>query len=127
MGRQAARYFAYSKNLLVGIVLGVLSVSLMSLVAAGLFGMFFINREYGWMVIAGMVGYAVLRLFRAIHGSGCHCQLCHGPVLVNRDCNKHRDAKRYPLLSYRRSLLVDVAVKGKFNCMYCGTPYRVWR
>ena len=124
---QSARYFAYSNSLLVGILLGALSFSLMFVVVAGLFGMLFVDRVFGWMVIAGMGGYGLLRLLRSIHGRGCHCQLCHGPVLVNKDCNKHRDARRYPLLDYRRSLLIDAAVKGQFNCMYCGTPYRMWR
>ena len=124
---QSPRYYAYSKSLLVGILLGALSFSLMFVVAAGIFGMIFVDRVFGWMAITALGGYIFLRLLRAIHGRGCNCQLCHGPVLANRDCNKHRDAHRYPLLDHRRSLLIDAAMKGQFNCMYCGTPYRMWR
>ena len=124
---QAPRYFAYSKSLLVGILLGALSFSFILVTVLGMFAMVFVDRVFGWLAISGLVAYIVLRLIRAIHGRGCQCQLCHGPVLVNKDCNKHRDARRYPLINYRRSLLIDAAMKGRFNCMYCGTPYRMWR
>lgn len=124
---QAARYFAYSRSLLIGLLLGALSFSFMLAAVLGIAGMVFVDRVFGWLVLVSVIGCVGLRLVRAIHGRGCHCQLCHGPVLANRDCNKHRDARRYPLMSYRRSLLIDAAVKGQFNCMYCGTPYRMWR
>ena len=127
MRTQAARYFAYSKSLLVAILLGALSLSCMMMGLLGSAAMVAVDRNFGWFAIGGIVGYSLLRLFGAAHGRGCHCQLCHGPVLVKKECNKHRDARRYPLMSYRQSLLIDAAVKGQFNCMYCGTPYRMRR
>ena len=127
MGTQSARYFTYSKGLLVGMVLGSLSAACVLLVLLGIGLMVSFDRGYGWVAIAGLLGFVLLRLCRAVQARGCSCQLCHGPVLMNKDCNKHRDARRYPLLGYRKSLMIDAAVKGRFNCMYCGTPYRMWR
>jgi hypothetical protein len=127
MRAQAARYFVYSKTLLVAIMLGALSASCLSIVVLGLVAMVFFDRHFGWLVLVGVCGAVVSRLVLALQGRGCPCQLCHGPVLVDKNCNKHRDARRLPLLSYRQSLMVDAALRGRFNCMYCGTAYRMWR
>jgi hypothetical protein len=127
MRAQAARYYTYSKSLLVGILLCALSFSFMTLIILGLAAMILVDRHFGVIVVAAVAAYVILRMIRALHGRSCRCQLCHGPVLVSRDCTKHRDARRYPLMSHRQSLLVDAALKGRFNCMYCGTPYRMWR
>ena len=124
---QSARYFAYSKSLLIGVLLAAVSFSFLVVALLGVVGLLLFDRVFGWMAICGLGAYIALRIVREIHGRGCNCQLCHGPVLSNKNCNKHRDARRYPLMSYRRSLLIDAAVKGQFNCMYCGTPYRLWR
>ncbi len=113
--------------MLAGIFLWALSIAFLLVAALGLVGMVVFDRYFGWWAIGGLTCYGILKLVRAIHGRGCQCQLCHGPVLSSKDCNKHSDARRYPLMSHRRSLLIDAAVKGQFNCMYCGTPYRMWR
>ena len=124
---QAARYFVYSKTLLVGIMLGAVSASCLTVAAVGLLAMVLFDRHFGWLVITGVFGAVASRFLLALQGRSCPCQLCHGPVLVDKGCNKHRDARRLPLLSYRQSLMVDAALKGRFNCMYCGTAYRMWR
>lgn len=124
---QSARYFAYSRSLLIGISLWTLSVSFLIISVLGLVGMVTVDRSFGLWAIGGLLCYCLLRLVRAIQGRGCQCPLCHGPILVSRDCNKHSDARRYPLLGHRRSLLIDAGLRGQFNCMYCGTPYRMWR
>jgi len=127
MRAQAARYYLHSRSLLVGIMLGALTLSCLGIVALGLVAMIGVDRHFGWLVLMGLCGAVASRLMLAFHGRGCPCQLCHGPVLQDKDCNKHCDARRYWPLSYRQSLLVDAALRGRFNCMYCGTPYRMWR
>ncbi|MGI9240229.1 MAG: hypothetical protein ACR2RV_05480 [Verrucomicrobiales bacterium] len=124
---QAARYFLYSKSLLVGIMLGAVTASCFAIIVCGLAAMILFDSHFGWLVIMGVLGAVGSRLLIASLARGCPCQLCHGPVLIDKDCNKHRDASRYAPLSYRQSLLVDAALKGRFNCMYCGTAYRMWR
>ncbi len=74
-----------------------------------------------------LVGYglAVLAivsiLIQWIAGSRARCPLCMTPVLVKKECSKHRHSK--PLLgSYRLPVALGILFRGKFICPYCHEP-----
>lgn len=77
-------------------------------IALGLLGVFVLLRGVAWYITHDL-----------------RCQLCHGHVLRDRGCHKHRDAAKLPFLSHRLSAAVMVVVKRAFNCMYCGTSFRL--
>ena len=74
-----------------------------------------------------LVGYGLVLLtilsivFQWLAGSRARCPLCMTPVLVKKDCSKHRHSK--PLLgSYRLPVALGILFRGKFVCPYCHEP-----
>ncbi len=55
------------------------------------------------------------------------CPLCHGTPLHSRPCPKHRLANRWPLLTYRATTVLCMLTTLSFRCMYCGTPFRLFK
>jgi hypothetical protein len=49
------------------------------------------------------------------------CPLCLTPVLSEKSCSKHRQAKTF-LGSYRLRVALSVMFKGSFRCPYCNEP-----
>jgi hypothetical protein len=39
--------------------------------------------------------------------------------------SKNRDATKWPGLGYRTSAVLSIFFTGRYNCMYCGTPFRL--
>ncbi len=95
------------------------------LVALGL--TFLVDPSYGKLFVVLALIYVFVLAIRWIHGSNVSCPLCHGRILHHSKCHKHRDARRVGLFGYTSSLFVDILLKGKFTCMYCGTPFRMRR
>ncbi len=50
-----------------------------------------------------------------------NCPLCLTPVLANKDCVKHRNAKTL-LGSHRLRVAVSLLFTRRFRCPYCGEP-----
>ncbi len=55
------------------------------------------------------------------------CPLCRGTPLHNQRCFKHRLAQRWPLLTYRATTVLRILTTLRFRCMYCGTPFRLFK
>jgi hypothetical protein len=55
------------------------------------------------------------------------CPLCHGTPLHSRPCPKHRLANRWPPLTHRATVVVRILTTLSFRCMYCGTPFRLFK
>lgn len=85
------------------------------------------QRELGLWAIGVLGAFALMRLVVFILAPGLHCTLCHGTVVHSRGCRKHDKGTKLPLLSHRASTALSVFFTGRFRCMYCGTPFRVWR
>lgn len=70
----------------------------------------------------GLVMLTILAIFiQWLAGSRARCPLCMTPVLVKKECSKHRHSK--PLLgSYRLPVALGVLFRGKFVCPYCHEP-----
>jgi hypothetical protein len=56
------------------------------------------------------------------------CPLCHGTPLHSRfGCRKHRLADHWPPLTYRTAVVLRILVSLSFRCIYCGTPFRLFK
>ncbi|MEO5714609.1 MAG: hypothetical protein ABIT37_14075 [Luteolibacter sp.] len=52
------------------------------------------------------------------------CPLCLTPVLANKECSKHRHARKL-LGSHRLRVALAILFKGSFRCPYCHEPTSV--
>jgi len=83
------------------------------------------DRGLGFVALGFLAGFVILRALAWCFTHNLRCQLCHGHVLRDRGCHKHRDATKLPLLSHRLSTAMMVVVSRAFTCMYCGTLFRL--
>ena len=84
-----------------------------------------LKRERGVHFLGCFGAYLLVRLVTFVHAMRLKCPLCHGPVLHQKRCHMHRNARRIAFLSYRVSTILDILGDGVFSCMYCGTPFRL--
>ena len=123
----AARHCKDAKKVVFAIFVWLLSVMIVVTGFISLYLMFTKDRSYGMLFLVALGAYLVLWTFRFLMNRSLSCQLCHGPILQSRRCRKHRDAKRYGFLGYTQSILIDATLRGRYTCMYCGTPFRLLR
>lgn len=85
------------------------------------------TNDRQWMVYAagGLVLFIVFQIARYSNGLSTHCPLCHGTPLHEKRCHKHRLANRFLFFGHKTSTVLSILTRGKFNCMYCGTPFRL--
>jgi hypothetical protein len=80
-----------------------------------------------WMVYAlgGLITFLIFQV--AAYSNGLHttCPLCHGTPLHEKRCRKHRFANKFLFFSHKVSTVLSILTRGRFNCMYCGTPFRL--
>ncbi len=102
-----AAWLLFLKLLMPAVVLGVLA-----------FGLYANDSEL--VVIA--IGFGVLTFLVAILqwllASRSRCPLCLTPVLMNKGCSKHRNA-RTVLGSHPLRVALAVTLKDSFTCPYC--------
>ena len=56
------------------------------------------------------------------------CPLCHGyPLHSRHGCHKHRLASRWFPLTHRATVVLRILTTFSFRCMYCGTPFRLFK
>jgi len=85
------------------------------------------RKMWGVAFIGALGAFVLFRIIRGIMEVKITCPLCHGTVLKTQRCRKHRDAHRIFFLSFRKTMIVDLVTRLRFNCMYCGTPFRLRR
>ncbi len=85
------------------------------------------TEDKGWLVwaLVALLGHMVCRIFRYSNGLRTHCPLCHGTPLHEKRCRKHRLANKFLFFDHRTSTVLSLLTRGHFNCMYCGTPFRL--
>ncbi len=91
--------------------------------ALGLLGYSLVIGEQRLILVGyGLVMLTMLSiLVQWLVGSRARCPLCMTPVLVKKDCSKHRHSK--PLLgSYRLPVALGILFRGTFICPYCHEP-----
>ena len=124
---QRPRAFKRPFSLLFGVLLAILTnvVFWWGVVALGMMLIPPKNPDYGIQAVIAIIAYAILRALRYFHAISLSCPLCHGPMLHEKKCHKHKYASRYLLFSYRASLILDIVIQLHFTCMYCGTPFKL--
>jgi hypothetical protein len=127
---QRPRHFKWPWGVRVSVFLSVLGWMLAAAALVCLVQVFTaaggdLQRQRALAFFACLGAYLVVRLVTFFHAMRLKCPLCHGPVLHEKRCHMHRDARRIGFLSYRVSAILDILAGGVFNCMYCGTPFRL--
>lgn len=74
----------------------------------------------GALSLAGLA-----RLFIYLLGAKIRCPLCQGSIFQTARCRMNSNARKYPLLSYSTTMVVDMFLFRRFVCKYCGTPFRL--
>ena len=133
--RQRARPYPQPRRLVVGVVLdlvckmfaltGLVSVGLALTRAQSLTDWSGADRTWGVVFLAALTGYILCSVWRYYHGKRTICSLCRGPVFHVQRSSKNRDATKWPGLGYRTSAVLSIFFTGRYNCMYCGTPFRL--
>ncbi len=83
------------------------------------------TREWGVYALVCIGTFVFARLTAAWHTHRLTCPLCHGTVLHEKRCHKHRDAQKLPLIGYRATAVLSLLCTARFSCMYCGTLFRL--
>lgn len=100
---------------------------------AGIAGLIYSGYKYNqteekqWMqyALVSLVVFLIFQVARYSNGMATHCPLCHGTPLYEKTCRKHRLANKFGFLNHRASTVLSIVTRGRFNCMYCGTPFRL--
>src|SRR6478672_6122250 len=96
-------------------MLALTSVSLLA------YSIFINDRE---LTVIG-IGLGVVTLLAIILqwliSARARCPLCQTPVLANKDCSKHRNARRF-MGSHRLRVALRILFRGSFVCPYCNEP-----
>jgi hypothetical protein len=83
------------------------------------------DRAQGMIALGCLGGFIALRLLSALNSGHLACSLCHGPVLISKGCQKHRNAFKLPLLGHLAVVVFQVVFSLSFKCMYCATSYKL--
>lgn len=135
ISRQRARPYPQPKRLVVGVVLDLVC-KLFALAGLTCLGMALMrapsltdwsgaDQTWGVLFLAALAGYILCSAWRYYHGKRTICSLCRGPVFHVQRSSKNRDATKWPGLGYRTSAVLSIFFTGRYNCMYCGTPFRL--
>ncbi|MEO8616724.1 MAG: hypothetical protein ABI600_16385, partial [Luteolibacter sp.] len=82
------------------------------------------NRELTLIGIGLGVLTTLIIIIQWLVSARARCPLCLTPVLANKHCAKHRNARKF-LGSHRLRVALAVLLKGSFICPYCHEPTSV--
>ncbi|MFN0125996.1 MAG: hypothetical protein ACKV19_04850 [Verrucomicrobiales bacterium] len=133
--RQRARPHPQPGRLVVGVVLD-LACKLCTVIGLGALAMALTraqsltdwsgaDRTWGLVFLIALASYIFLAGWRYYHGKRTLCSLCRGSVFHVQHSTKNRDATKWPGVGYRTSAVLSLFFTGRYNCMYCGTPFRL--
>ena len=83
------------------------------------------DHSWGLLFLAALTAYILCAAWRSYHGRRTLCSLCRGPVFHVQRSAKSRHATKWPGLGYRTSIVLSLFFTGRYQCMYCGTPFRL--
>ena len=92
-------------------------------IAAGLlvYSLIIQDRHLALIGLGLLIVVGITVLFQWYVASRATCPLCLTPVLADKGCAKHRNAK--PLLgSHRLRVALAVLCLNRFRCPFCGEP-----
>jgi hypothetical protein len=123
---QKPRPFHFPGRLIAGVFYNLVCWSSAGVIAYTFFK-FYQTKEQYWMLYAlgAFATFLVFMVARYSNGLNTKCPLCHGTPLHEKRCHKHRFANKFLFFGHRTSTVLSILTRGKFNCMYCGTPFRL--
>jgi hypothetical protein len=123
---QRPRPFHHPARLILGVLYNVIRWVSLGIVAY--VGWKFVQtNERVWMEYAlyAFVTFVIFQIASYSNGLHLHCPLCHGTPLHEKRCHKHRFANKFLFFNHKTSTILSILTRGRFNCMYCGTPFRL--
>lgn len=79
------------------------------------------HPEHAFLALWMLPVIGAMALWGYYLGSKTNCPLCSTPVLSQRSCNKHRNAR--PLFfSYKLRVALSALLTNSFRCPYCNEP-----
>jgi hypothetical protein len=73
----------------------------------------------------GAIGLTILMVvLQWLVSARTQCPLCLTPVLANKHCMKHREARTF-MGSHRLRVAMGVLINKSFRCPYCNEPTRI--
>lgn len=79
------------------------------------------NQQLTYYGLGLLILTGITVIFQWHLASRANCPLCQTPVLADKGCVKHRNAK--PLFgSHRLRVALSVLFLNQFRCPYCGEP-----
>lgn len=126
--RQRCRSFPRSLGMLCGVLSIVMLWAGLSSMVLGLV-MHTLGQPGDWVAVAvwGLFGFVFSLVCMLNISLTCKCPLCHGTPLHSRRCPKHRLADLWPPFTHRATTVLRVLTSLSFRCMYCGTPFRLFK
>src|SRR6478609_5386917 len=79
------------------------------------------NQRLTYIAIAMGAGTLLMTGLQWARAARTPCPLCMTPVLANKRCSKHRNAKTV-LGSHRLRVALAIIFRGSFMCPYCHEP-----
>lgn len=126
--RQRCRSYHQSFELLCGAVsIVVLWLSTITAVAALVMQSLGHGHPWPFLSIVSLTALIFSLIFALCFSLTKKCPLCHCPPLHSRFCRKHRLADRWPPFTYRATAVLRILTSLSFRCMYCGTPFRLFK
>ncbi len=90
----------------------------------------FINDSLGkpslpeWLLIFPLL-LPVFGILWIIVAPGCRCRVCGQKLFLPKNCLKHRNAHKLPLIGYIFPTALHMLSFKWFRCIFCGTPIRL--
>jgi len=107
-------------------VLGIVLVPLAIIAGLALF----INDSLGnpalpeWLLVFPIL-LPIVGILWILVASGCRCRVCGQKIFLPKNCLKHRNAHKLPLIGYIFPTALHILSFKWFRCIFCGTPIRL--
>ncbi len=123
---QKPRPFRNPGRLLAGVLYNVIrTVSMGTIFYVGWKYLQTNNQEWMEYALEALVTFLIFQVASYSNGLSTHCPLCHGTPLHSNRSHKNRRADKWLFFGPKASTILSILTRGRFHCMYCGTPFRI--
>ncbi len=82
------------------------------------------KEKYGWAMFAPVLVIIGILIYFMFTGRAS-CPICNQKQFAPKNCLKHRDAHRFPIIGYMLPTALHVIFFKWFKCIFCGTSVRL--
>lgn len=127
-----ARSFPRPRRLVVVMTFNLILWLCLFALPVTLFQMFFapephLQRVWAAVSLACLILGVLARVCVYVLAGNIRCPLCQGAIFRSAKCRMNENARKYPLMTYSTSMVIDMYLYRRFVCKYCGTPFRLRR